>query len=52
MARPLISPSILSADFARLVPSVRWLDPGEALRLQPLFKPEAVAGGAISGDRA
>lgn len=36
-----------AADFARLVPSVRWLDPGEALRLQPLFKPEAVAGGAI-----
>lgn len=36
-----------AVDFARLVPSVRWLDPGETLRLQPLFKPEAVAGGAI-----
>ncbi|MCW5737524.1 MAG: FAD-binding oxidoreductase [Enhydrobacter sp.] len=36
-----------AADFARLVPSVRWLDPGETLRLQPLFKPQAVAGGAI-----
>ncbi|CAN5204862.1 FAD-dependent catabolic D-arginine dehydrogenase DauA [soil metagenome] len=36
-----------AADFARLVPSVRWLDPGETLRLQPLFKPEAVEGGAI-----
>ena len=36
-----------AADFARLVPSVRWLDPGEVLRLQPLFKPQAVEGGAI-----
>jgi D-arginine dehydrogenase len=36
-----------AADFARLVPSVRWLDPGETLRLQPLLKPEAVQGGAI-----
>ena len=36
-----------AADFARLVPSVRWLDPGETLRLQPLFNPEAVQGGAI-----
>jgi len=36
-----------AADFARLVPSVRWLDPAETLRLQPLFKPEAIAGGAI-----
>jgi D-arginine dehydrogenase len=36
-----------AADYARLVPSVRWLDPGETLRLQPLFKPEAVRGGAI-----
>ena len=36
-----------AADFARLVPSVRWLDPGETLRLQPLFKPQAVQGGAI-----
>ena len=36
-----------AADFARLVPSVRWLDPGETLRRQPLLKPEAAAGGAI-----
>jgi D-arginine dehydrogenase len=36
-----------AADFARLVPSVRWLDPDETLRLQPLFKPHAVGGGAI-----
>jgi D-arginine dehydrogenase len=36
-----------AADFARLVPSVRWLDPAETLRLQPLLKPEAVQGGAI-----
>jgi D-arginine dehydrogenase len=36
-----------AADYARLVPSVRWLDPVEALRRQPLLKPEAAAGGAI-----
>ena len=36
-----------AADYARLVPSVRWLDPGETLRLQPLLKPETAAGGAI-----
>jgi D-arginine dehydrogenase len=36
-----------AVDYARLVPSVRWLDPGETLRLQPLLKPEAAAGGAI-----
>jgi len=36
-----------AADYARLVPSVRWLDPGETLRLQPLLKPHAVEGGAI-----
>jgi D-arginine dehydrogenase len=36
-----------AADFARLVPSVRWLDPGETLQRQPLLKPEAAAGGAI-----
>lgn len=33
--------------YATLVPSVRWLDPGEALRLQPLLKPEAAEGGAV-----
>jgi D-arginine dehydrogenase len=36
-----------AANYASLVPSVRWLDPGETLRLQPLLKPEAAAGGAI-----
>jgi D-arginine dehydrogenase len=36
-----------AAEFARLVPSVRWLDPDEVRRLQPLLKPEAVAGGAV-----
>ena len=36
-----------AADYARLVPSVRWLDPVEALRRQPLLKPAAAAGGAI-----
>src|SRR6478735_7132270 len=36
-----------ASDFGRLVPSVRWLDPAETLRLQPLFKPEAASGGAI-----
>ena len=36
-----------AADYARLVPSVRWLDAAEVLRRQPLLKPEAAAGGAI-----
>src|SRR3990167_4838507 len=36
-----------AADYARLVPSVRWLAPEETLRRQPLLKPEAAAGGAI-----
>jgi D-arginine dehydrogenase len=36
-----------AAEYARLVPSVRWLDPVETLRRQPLLKPEAAAGGAI-----
>lgn len=36
-----------AADFAKLVPSVRWLDPAEALRRMPLFKPDAVRGGAV-----
>ena len=36
-----------AAEYARLVPSVRWLEPAEALRLQPLFKPEHVGGGAV-----
>jgi len=36
-----------AADYALLVPSVRWLDPVETLRRQPLLKPEAGAGGAI-----
>jgi D-arginine dehydrogenase len=36
-----------AADYARLVPSVRWLDPAETLSRQPLLKAEAAAGGAI-----
>ncbi|MBI3198891.1 MAG: FAD-binding oxidoreductase [Rhodospirillales bacterium] len=36
-----------AANYARLVPSVRWLAPEEVLRRQPLLKPEAAAGGAI-----
>ncbi len=36
-----------AADFARLVPSVRWLDAAETLRRQPLLRPETAAGGAI-----
>ena len=36
-----------AGDFADLVPSVRWLDPAETLRLQPLFKSQAASGGAI-----
>lgn len=36
-----------AAEYARLVASVRWLDPAETLRRQPLLKPEAAAGGAI-----
>jgi D-arginine dehydrogenase len=33
--------------YASLVPSVRWLEPAEALRHQPLLKPETAGGGAI-----
>ncbi len=36
-----------AAEYARLVPSVRWLDPDETLRRQPLLKPETAGGGAI-----
>ncbi len=36
-----------ATDFARLVPSVRWLEPDEVLRRQPLLRREAAAGGAI-----
>ena len=36
-----------AAEYARLTPSVRWLDAAETLRRQPLLKPEATAGGAI-----
>ncbi len=39
-----------AADYALLVPSVRWIDPVEALRRQPLLRPEAAAGGAIFED--
>ena len=36
-----------AADYAQLVPSVRWLDPAEVRHLQPLLKPETCGGGAI-----
>lgn len=36
-----------AADYAKLVPSVRWLEPAEVLKRQPLLRPEAAAGGAI-----
>jgi D-arginine dehydrogenase len=36
-----------AAEFARLVPSVRWLDAAETLSRQPLLTPAAAAGGAI-----
>jgi D-arginine dehydrogenase len=36
-----------AADYARLVPSVRWLDAADVLGRQPLLKSEAAAGGAI-----
>ena len=34
-------------EFARLVPTVRRLEPAEALRRQPLLRPETCAGGAV-----
>jgi len=36
-----------AVEFAKLVPTVRWLEPAEALRRQPLLRPEACAGGAV-----
>jgi D-arginine dehydrogenase len=36
-----------AAAFAAMVPTVRWLEPEEAHRRQPLLKPEAVSGGAV-----
>ena len=36
-----------AAEFARLVPSVRWMEPDEALRRQPLLRRETTAGGAV-----
>jgi D-arginine dehydrogenase len=36
-----------AAEFAALVPTVRWLEPAEAARRQPLLRPEACAGGAV-----
>ena len=36
-----------AADYSRLVPTVRWLEPAEVLRRQPLLRPAAAAGGAI-----
>ena len=41
-----------AADYARLVPSVRWLEPAETLRRQPLLRPAAAAGGAIFEEAA
>ncbi len=35
------------ADFAALVPSVRRVDRAEALKLQPLLRPEAAEGGGV-----
>jgi D-arginine dehydrogenase len=36
-----------AADYARMVPTVRWVGPAEALRLHPLLQPDAAGGGAI-----
>ena len=36
-----------AAEYARLVPSVRWLEPAEVLKHQPLLKPETAGGGAV-----
>lgn len=36
-----------ASEFAKLVPSVRWLEPNEVLRRQPLLRPESAAGGAV-----
>ncbi len=36
-----------AVEFAKLVPTVRWLEPAEVLRRQPLLRPEACAGGAV-----
>ena len=36
-----------AADYAQLVPSVRWLEPEEVLRRLQIVKPEAVGGGAV-----
>jgi D-arginine dehydrogenase len=35
------------ADYAALVPSVRRVDQAEALKLQPLLRPQAVEGGGV-----
>ena len=35
------------AEYAKLVPSVRWLEPAECLRRHPLLKAEACGGGAV-----
>lgn len=36
-----------AVEFAKLVPTVRWLEPAEVLRRQPLLQPAACAGGAV-----
>lgn len=36
-----------AAEYQALVPTVRWLEPAEALRRQPVLKAETAGGGAI-----
>jgi D-arginine dehydrogenase len=36
-----------AAEYQKLVPTVRWLEPAECVRRQPLLRPEACAGGAV-----
>jgi D-arginine dehydrogenase len=36
-----------AAEYARLVPSVRWLEPDEVRRRLPILKPETAGGGAV-----
>ncbi len=39
-----------AAEFAKLVPTVRWLEPAEVMRRQPLMRSEACGGGAVFED--
>lgn len=36
-----------ATEYAKLVPSVHWIEPAEALKHQPLLKPETAGGGAV-----